>query len=184
MIHQDLYLGDAFNRFELTDNSSERAAEKAFNLYGVLIIPTLLGGILMYDLFQLRDEYFVVSFLLMVVVLINLYFFYRTMTYGFNPIKMIIQEDYIQLLDKEQVYFQDDLKRINIEIILCGRQLQPAIRLSGKNFQGVVIGLKDTKIDRPIEVKNKLCLPDYWMLNQNQSNQLMSLIDQYNLSIC
>ena len=60
-------------------NTSANAYGKAFSLYGVLIIPILLGSVIMYNVFGLTGKYFTTAFLLMTLLVGNVYFFYRRM---------------------------------------------------------------------------------------------------------
>lgn len=177
MIKQELYLTNTIHRFKLRLNSSLSANESAFSLYGILIIPTLLGSGLMYNVFQLRDEYFTIPFILMVVSLANIYFFYRRMTLKNETITLIIQNDYIQLMNYEQIYFQEEMEQLKVEFLRCGRNLKPAIKLSGTSFQGIVIGLKNIDSNYPIEIENKLCQPDYQLVDKQQFHQLIELIN-------
>lgn len=176
MTHQELLLTHTIHRFELKNNSYQRAYENAFNLYGVLIIPILLGGILMYNVFQLRDEYFVIPFLLLVFFLGNLYIFSQRMMYKNYTLKLIINNDYIQILDREQIYFQGDLAHVSIEVIRYGKKLKSAIQLTNEDLGSIILGLKDTELNNIIYTENKLCLPDYSISTKRQSNLLLSLL--------
>ena len=176
MIHQELQITDTIHRFELTTNSSIRANEKAFSLYGILVIPALLGVTLMYNVFQLRDEYLAIPVLILVLALINIYVFYQRIITKNDRLKLIIEDNQIRLMDNEQIYFQEQIVLTTIQLIRCGKNLEPALELNSKNFQGIIIGLKNIKIDIPIETQNQLYQPDYWLLNKYQTHAFMKLI--------
>ena len=176
MIHQELQLTNTIYRFELTTNSSIKAYEKAFSLYGILVIPALLGITLMYNVFQLRDEYFVIPVLILMLALVNIYVFYQRMTTKNDRLKLIIEDNQIQLMDNEKIYFQEQIVLTTIQLIRCGKNLEPALELNSKNFQGVIIGLRNIKIDIPIETQNQLYQPDYWLSSKHQAQTFMQLI--------
>ena len=176
MVQQSLYFDNPIRRFELKINGYEHAYERAFNLYGILLMPALLGGVLMYNVFELRQEYFMVSFLLMAVILLNLYFFYERIIHTSNTIKLILLDNNIQIMDHNQSYFQEHIDNLEIDIILCGRNLIPALCIKSKDNEKMIIGLKNIKIDHTIETQNQLCQPDYWLHSQQQADLLIDAL--------
>lgn len=177
MIEYEYYIANTIHRFELTANSATAAHEKAFSLYGILLFPALLGSGLMYNVFHLEGMYFIMAFMVMMGILVNVYFFYQRTIAKNQTLKLIIQEGYIQLIDHQQIHVQEEIKHITIQLIRCGKHLQPALRLSGEYFQGIIIGLKNIEIENAIETHNKLCQPDYWLSDKQQAEQLMALVE-------
>lgn len=183
MIQQSLYFDNQIHRFELKVNTDENAYEKAFNLYGILLMPALLGGVLMYSVFELRQMYFTATFLLLVVVLANLYFYSERINYKTNTLKLILIQNVIQLIDNEQNYFRANIEELDIHLILCGKKLQPALCIKSEHIERIVIGLRNIKMNSPITIKNPLCQPDVWLHNQQQANLLIDLIYNKNFSM-
>ena len=89
MIQQSSYLNHPIHRFELKINGDENAYERAFNLYGILLMRALFGGVLIYNILELRQVYFTITFSLMIVILTNIYFYYERTTYTSNSLKLI-----------------------------------------------------------------------------------------------
>ena len=140
MIHQEQKNQDTIHRFELKANSYQKAYETTFSLYGILVVPALVGGILMYNVLELRDEYFVITITLLVAFLFNIYVFYQKMIYTKHSLKLIIMGENMQLMDNKHIYFYENMHQTNIEIIQCGKLLIPAIKISSEGFRGIVIG--------------------------------------------
>ena len=178
MIEQENFQQDKIYRFELMPNTTASAYDKAFNLYGILIIPILLGSFLMYNIFGLRDKYFITSFLLMVFTLGNIYFFYHRLINKTSILKLIIHSNYMQIFDENQIYFQENIAQIKVEIMSCGNPERPAIRISHEEFSGIIIGWKNTGNNNNSNIRDKLTQPDYWLRNNDLSNILMDILEQ------
>jgi hypothetical protein len=176
MKHQNLNIDHTTHRFDLKINSNQSAQEKAFNLYGILIIPALLGGVLMYNIFQLRDEYWFIAYALLMICLMNLYFFNQRKMKKNDILKLVITGNYIQCLDNDKIYFQGNLEDLQSEVILCGKSLQPAIKVHHPDAYGLVIGLKHKSSEFQITQQHELCQPDYWLRHSTQSERFMALI--------
>ena len=176
MIHQKPFQSNHIYRFELTSNSAHYASEKAFNLYGILIIPILLGGILMYDVFKLTDEYFMYAFMVMVLTILNIYFFYQRMIKRNHILKLIIFDDYLQIMNSKQIYFNEKINLLDIEIIRCGIPLQSAIKISHEDFQDIIIGLKIPSSKIKTGTKHDLSNADYSLKTKPQSQALMDIL--------
>lgn len=176
MIEQESFEEEKIYRFELIPNTMTNAYNKAFNLYGILIIPILLGSFLMYNIFELREKYFITSFLLMVFTLGNIYFFYHRLINKTSILKLIVYSNCIQIFDGNQICFQENIEQLEIKMMICGNPVGPAIRISNEDFQGIIIGWKNTENNNHINIKNKLIQPDYWLRNKEQSNTLMDIL--------
>jgi len=176
MIPQELQLTNTIHRFELTVNSSGSAFEKAFSLYGILIIPSFLGIDLIYNVLRLREESLWITIIVLVMILINIYFFYQKRIIEKHRLKLLIYNGYIRIRDNQKIYFKEEFYQINIKPILCGKKLQPALQLNSKSGERIIIGLKHIKLDVLEQSQNQLSQPDYWLSNQYQTQSLMKIL--------
>lgn len=176
MIQQATSLEKELLRFHLQPNSSISASKNAFSVYGILIIPILIGGFLMHYVFQLYGTYLIICFIMLLMALGNIFYYYRRQTHQSKTLKLIIQYDWIQLLDQNQLYFQKDLHQMQLEPILCGKLRTPALKISSEDFEGIIIGLKHIDVDFPVNAQNKLSQPDYWILNKSEAQQLVNFM--------
>jgi len=177
MIPQESKLTNAIHRFELTVNSSISAFEKAFNLNGILIIPTFLGINLMYNVLTLRNESLWITIILWIVILINIYFFYQQKIIEKHSLKLLIYNDHIRIMDHQKIYFKEELHQLTLTPILYGKKSQLAIQVNGKSTKGIIIGLKHIKLKVLKDSQNQLSQPDYWLKNQYQAQKLMEILD-------
>jgi hypothetical protein len=176
MRNRELNLQHTMYRFDLKVNSYSNAFDNAFSWYGIFIIPTLVSGVLMYNMFHLRDEYFVIAYAFLIILLLNIHFFYKKINIDNQQLKLIINNGYVQLIDNNQIHFQGSIENLQTEVLLCGKELKPALKISTEGFDGLIIGLENSTIDYSITRQNKLWQPDYWLKKTSQANILIDLI--------
>ena len=179
MTHSKPKSDHSIHRFVLLPNTSKSVHHKITELFSIIVIPMFLGGFIMVSVFNLRDTYLIIAVSLMLCVLVNLYIFYQRRFYKSQILKLIIHNDLIQITDSYEVFFQDNIQQLSIQMLLSGKKLQPAVKLSGLDFQGIIISLKNLKIEHPITTKNKLCQPDYRLAKSQQANILFKLFERY-----
>lgn len=178
MKYQDKNLMVTIHRFDLVTNRYQTSYEGVLIVLVFLVIPILLGGVLMYKLLEWRAEYFIFPFFIMVLILVNLYIFYKRNYQNRSLVQLNIYENYIQILDKKQMYYSDDLKQLHTEFFFSGEQLFPTVRICGNGFKGFMIGLNINKNEFETHYEDKLIEPDYWIRNVNDSKLFVQLLKQ------
>ena len=164
------------HRFELIPNTTSYGIEKMFSLFGILISPILLSSVLMYNVFTLRATYFWMSMTLLIIILLNVYMFYRMMIERNNKLQLIITGDYFQILNSKQVYLQEQMNTMNIYALNCGKPFYSAIKISNEGFEGIIIGVKDRKDVFQETTAHQLTQPDYWLRRTNDWEVLSQLL--------
>ena len=160
------HTSNTLSRFELIPNTSHIGTENAFSIYGILIIPQLLGGVFLYHAFEIRGIFFWVALGVLTLILVNVYIFYKRTSYRDHVLKLIIDNTYIQMMNYREIQFQSHIEDVKIEMIKCGRQGYPAIKLSNEELPSFIIGLKQPLQNQ--EMTQSLIQPDYWLKNKKE----------------
>ena len=163
---------EKIHRFELFPNSSNIGSEQSFNLYGILIIPQLLGSIMLHYIFDIRQMHFWIVWIVLAMILWNIYFFYKKIIYHENIIKLIINNNYLHIIDNKNTYMQTHIENVIVKKNISGKKRFPTIEIRSEDFKGISIGLKreQTNLDEG-EIKT-LSLPDYWLINEKEWDNL------------
>ncbi|MEO1626889.1 MAG: hypothetical protein AAFV25_17175, partial [Bacteroidota bacterium] len=146
--------------------------DKAFNFYGILLLPTLMGGVLMYFGLGLRAEYLAIAMLMLLIGLVNVYFFKQKQLTRDKHLRLLIDERFIQILNSQRVYLHQPIK----ELIVVHRHVQqyPTLEIREQNLASVCISLYQTDKSAPLE--KQLRQPDYWIKSRTDWNRLCRLM--------
>ncbi|MEL6973125.1 MAG: hypothetical protein AAFZ63_19670 [Bacteroidota bacterium] len=125
------------HRFELMPNSAALAQSLAFNFYGLFLLPFLLGGMILYNVFLLRDENFLLLLCLLLLVLINTYIFNKKKITRSNSVQLILTDSFLELLNDRGFYLQQTLQEL--EISWLPDRNPPALRIVGQDFPCLLI---------------------------------------------
>ena len=113
---------------------------------------------------------------MLTIILINIYFFYKRAFHRSNNLKLLIDNNYIQILNHKKIYLQDYIQNIKIEETSYGQQDYSSIKISGEDFQGIVIATKQKNKIYHFESKNTLAQPDYWITSPKHWDYLYHLL--------
>ena len=163
---------DTISRYELIPNTILIGAENAFSIYSILIIPNLLGGIILYNLFGIRGSFFWVTVGLLALLLVNLYVYYKRTFRSDYVLKLIIDRNYIQIMSDNKIQFQAPTSEVTMRLIKCGKQNYSAIKIRHEEFQVFIIGFKESLPIEEHTIRQPLTQPDYWLKNKREWKQL------------
>ena len=164
------------HRFKLVANSMESGYKTSFGIYGILVIPFIVSISLMYYILDLRREYFWISFIVLLCVLINLYIFYRRRIDQSRLLSLIIEDDVIQIIGVDKIYLDIPLNDLLIKKSKLGQKGLPTIQLSCYDLCDFSIGLNLNNDFGENYFTQKLLQPDYLLTNQQKSNALINLL--------
>ncbi|MEM9921337.1 MAG: hypothetical protein AAF990_24770 [Bacteroidota bacterium] len=164
--------GNAIYEFELVLNSTPLAANKAFNFYGILVIPTLLGAILMYHGLGLRAEYLLIAVLMLSIGLANLYFFNEKQRVRDQHLRLLVDGSFIQILSSEKVYLHRQIE----ELVIVHRYVQqyPTLEIGEGDLASIYISL--CQVDKSVPLEKQLRQPDYWIESKTDWHRLCQLM--------
>ena len=145
-------------------NSSEVGMEQAFSIYGILLLPKLIGGIILYYIFELRGIYFLIALALLFILMLNIYFYYKRILWKEHQLKLIVDSNYLRLMDNKNIYMSAHIKEIKTRKIITGKKNYPAISIKSEGFDEILIGLKKQQNTLDSEQSTSICQPDYWLI--------------------
>ena len=172
------YTLENFSRFELFPNTTNIRLENAFSIWGILIFPIIVGSLLLYHVFGVRGVFFWSSFGLFLLVLINIFIFYRTQTYKENVHRLILDRNFIQMINQSNIQFQADIRDVTVENLKCSKEGYPAIRIYNEELQSIIIGFRQSSPSNNHENSYPLSQPDYWIQHKKEWNKLQDIINQ------
>ena len=159
-------------RWELMPNNYINGSEQTFSLYGILLTPTFIGAFLFYYVFEMRGLYFWSIWSVLILILGNIYFFYKRTTYRSNVLKLIIQNNYLQIMSNHALLLDVHIQNVSVKMIYCTIEKHPAIHIRSNDDLDIVIASKKKQILFDSETNDFLCQPDYWLVNDQEWNKL------------
>ena len=102
--------------------------------------------------------------------------FYQRMIERNNKIKLIVTDDYLQILNSKKIYLQAKIDMMNIHTLHCGTSFNSAIKISNEESEGIIIGVKKRKNIFQPSTMSQLKQPDYWLQKTNQWEMLSLLL--------
>ncbi|MEM9823774.1 MAG: hypothetical protein AAF985_22005 [Bacteroidota bacterium] len=162
----------AIHEFELISNLMSFAAKKAFHFYGVLILPEILGGMILYHGFRLEGASLLIALLILFLVLINIYFYQTKKLIQDHRLRLIINGQTIQILNSQQLFLQQNLG--NLDIHFRYTQGYPTLEITAPDIQSLYISYY--KANKSIQSNHQLRQPDYWIKKAKAWQQLCRLL--------
>ncbi|MEO1259513.1 MAG: hypothetical protein AAFZ15_11980 [Bacteroidota bacterium] len=170
----------AIHRFELEPNTRKSGTQEAFATYGILFLPMLLGGVVLFNLFKLTGFIFWASWAVLAIVLINIYVFYKRKAKHIQSLSILVEGSHIQITDSQKIYLHTNIQNLIITTLRCGKSRLPAIGINCKSFAGVIIGLGKESIIHKVGEDHPLCQPDYLLSSEKKWSELLELLSMDN----
>ena len=116
------------------------------NLYIMLGAPLLLGGVLIYHVFEWHGTAFWTAFTILFILLLNLYFYLINNQYFENDLQLILTSHDLQIIKHRKILFQAEKSQLDIEVIPNNNTDMSTIQI--KKEGKLVIAIKSKKLNR------------------------------------